>query len=185
MFKKIIDENIELNILELSHADEDFQLINSNRNYLRQWLPWIDFTNTVEDVNQFIKSCVEQSVNNNEITAGIWFHGKLAGVIGYHEMNELHKKTSIGYWLGEAFTGQGIMTKACKAMVDYAFKELKLHRIEIRCAEENKKSRAIPERLGFKNEGFIRDAEWLYDHFVSHVVYGILDYEWESINRQD
>lgn len=71
------------------------------------------------------------------------------------------------------------MTKACKACIDYAFNELKLHRLEIRCAVENERSRAIPERLGFTNEGTIREAEWLYDHFVDHVVYGMLEREWK------
>ncbi|WP_242967796.1 GNAT family N-acetyltransferase [Tepidibacter mesophilus] len=44
----------------------------------------------------------------------------------------------------------------------------------------NVKSRAIPQRLGFKNEGVLREAEWLYNHYVSHVVYGMLDNEWDS-----
>ncbi len=50
--------------------------------------------------------------------------------------------------------------------------------VEVRCAEGNSKSRAIPERLGFIKEGIIRDVEWLYDHYVEDVVYGILSREW-------
>jgi ribosomal-protein-serine acetyltransferase len=53
-----------------------------------------------------------------------------------------------------------------------------MHKVEIRAASGNKKSRAVPERLGFKQEGCIRQAEWLYDHYVDHVVYGMLDLEW-------
>ena len=72
------------------------------------------------------------------------------------------------------------MTKACKALVTYAFQELNLNRVEIRCAEKNFKSRVIPERLHFVNEGLIREAEWLYTHYVDHVVYGMIarDYSW-------
>lgn len=93
-------------------------------------------------------------------------------------MNWANKSTSIGYWLGERYQGKGIMTKSCKSFIEYAFKELNLNKIEIRCAEQNFRSRAIPERLGFVKEGIIREAEWLNDHFVSHVVYGILAREW-------
>jgi len=93
-------------------------------------------------------------------------------------MNGANRSTSIGYWLGERFQGSGVMTKSCKALIEYAFRELKLNRVEIRCAEKNLRSRAIPERLGFVNEGMIREAEWLYDHFVDHVVYGVLAREW-------
>ena len=93
-------------------------------------------------------------------------------------MNWANRSTSIGYWLGERYRGSGVMTKSCKAFVEYAFRELNINRVEIRCAEKNLRSRAIPERLGFVNEGMIREAEWLYDHYVDHVVYGILAREW-------
>lgn len=61
-----------------------------------------------------------------------------------------------------------------------SFSHLKLNKVEIRAAIENKKSRSIPERLGFVNEGSIRQAEWLYDHFVDQIVYGILAIEWNN-----
>ncbi len=58
-----------------------------------------------------------------------------------------------------------------RALTRYAFDELKLKWMEIRCAEQNARSRAIPERLGFAERNTIMNAEWLYDHFVDHVVY--------------
>ena len=70
------------------------------------------------------------------------------------------------------------MTRSCKALVNFVFDEIGLNRVEIRAAVHNWKSRAIPERLGFTQEGIIRDAEWLYDHYVDHVVYGMLKREW-------
>ncbi len=76
------------------------------------------------------------------------------------------------------------MTRACKAIIDHTFKDLGLHRVEIRCAAENFKSQAIPERLGFAREGVIRQAEWLYDHFEDHVVYGLLAPEWPGGRKE-
>ena len=72
------------------------------------------------------------------------------------------------------------MTESCKAMTTYGFEALKLHRIEIRCATGNLKSRAIPERLGFVKEGVLRDGEWLYDHFVDLVVYSVVAPDWKK-----
>ena len=70
------------------------------------------------------------------------------------------------------------MTKCVQALLDYIFNYLKLHRVEIRCGIENDKSRAIPKRLGFKEEGIIRDGEYLYNHYHDLVVYGIISHEW-------
>ena len=66
------------------------------------------------------------------------------------------------------------MTKACQAVVNYCFNELELNRIEIRTATENVKSAAIPHRLGFEQEGHLQQAEWLYDKFVDHFVFGLI-----------
>jgi ribosomal-protein-serine acetyltransferase len=68
-------------------------------------------------------------------------------------------------------------------VLEYSFGRMGLNRIEIRCATENLKSRAIPERLGFKDEGIIRDAEWLYDHYVDHIIYGMLESQWRSSEK--
>ena len=102
------------------------------------------------------------------------------GVIGFHKIDWNNKSTSIGYWLGEDYVGNGLMTKSVKAFVDYALIDLGLNRVEIRAAVENKKSRAIPERLGFTHEGTIRQSEWLYDHYVDHEVYGMLASDWKK-----
>ena len=66
------------------------------------------------------------------------------------------------------------MTASCHAVVYHTFNTLKLNRIAIQCATENTRSRAIPERLGFKLEGIVREAEWLYDHYVDHALYSLL-----------
>ncbi len=72
------------------------------------------------------------------------------------------------------------MTRACRALVGHAFTELNLNRVEIRCASDNARSCAIPERLSFRREGLLREAEWLYDRFVDHVVYGLIRSEWNE-----
>jgi ribosomal-protein-serine acetyltransferase len=91
-----------------------------------------------------------------------------------------NRSTEIGYWLGASFQSKGLVTKSCRALIDYAFNELNLNRIEIRCGVENKKSRKIPEKLGFREEGIIRQAEWLHNHFIDLVIYGMLADEWQD-----
>lgn len=175
MFYFKLNDNAELRLLEPRHAESLFHLTDQSRNYLREWLPWVDFTKEVSDSKEFIQSTLKQFADNNGFQAGIWYKGELAGVIGLHGMNWANKSTSIGYWLGEDFQGKGLMTSACKAVIDYCFHDLKLKRIEIRAATENYKSQSIPERLGFQKEGCLRSSEFLNDRYVDHYVYGLIN----------
>lgn len=129
---------------------------------------------------EFISGCLKGYSENKSLTTVILYDGEIVGTAGFNQLNWSNKTGQIGYWLSEDFQGKGIMTRVAKALTDYAFKELKLNKVEIRAAAENNKSRGIAERLGFMNEGCIRQAEWLYDHFVDHIVYGMLANEWNQ-----
>lgn len=179
MFSFRLDDDTELRLLENRHAEELFALIDQNREHLRKWLPWLDGNRSLEDTRAFITRSLIRYANNKGFPASIWFKGTLAGIIDYNTIDWSNRTASIGYWLGASFQGKGLVTKACRALIGYAFNELKLNRMEIRCATGNKRSRAIPERLGFTQEGTVRQAEWLYDHFVDHAVYGMLASEWQ------
>jgi ribosomal-protein-serine acetyltransferase len=190
MFFYKIDENISLRLLNVGDSEELFNLTINSKDYLKEWLGWLDYTNKVEDTTEFIQATLKGVMETGGYpkSAAILYQGRIAGTIGFNEINKLHKIGVMGYWLGKEFQGNGIMTKACKGFIDYGFNELNLNRIEIRVAEENRKSRAIPERLGFTEEGKIRQAEWLYDHYVNHIIYGLLADEWSKnihVNMQD
>jgi len=178
MFKLHLTENTHLALLQEHHSDEVFKTVDHNRSHLRKWLPWVDGTKSSADTKEFIKSQLELFAKNSVLVSGIWVQDRYAGTIGFHKIDWTNKRASIGYWLAEEFQGKGIMGRACRTFTDHAFKELRLNKVEIHCATENKRSRAIPERLGFKHEGSIRQAEWLYDYFVDHEVYGMLAKEW-------
>lgn len=174
---KLTDNNITLKPLNLDDSDVLFQLTDKNRNYLRKWLPWVDATKTIEDSKSFIQSTGD---NKDAAHFGIWFNENLVGVIGYHFIHKSNRKGHIGYWLDEKSQGKGFMTAACRLLIKFGFEELNLNRIEISCAVDNDKSCAIPERLGFQQEGIFRQAEWLYDHFVDHKFYALLKKDWKE-----
>jgi len=173
-----IDDELELRTYKEGDAQEVFAVVNQDRAYLREWLPWVDSNTSVENTEAFIKHALTQLEQDDGFQAGIWYKGTFVGGIGYHYIDRHDRKTEIGYWLASSAQGKGIMTNACKTLVSYAFTEYKLNRVEIHCAPGNRRSRAIPERLGFTQEGVLREAAWLYDHFVDHVVYGMLAREW-------
>jgi ribosomal-protein-serine acetyltransferase len=86
----------------------------------------------------------------------------------------------IGYWLAESAEGRGLMSAAVAALLRHGFRDLKLNRIEIRAGVRNRRSRAIPERLGFRHEGTLRQAERLPERLVDHAVYAMLAGEWQG-----
>lgn len=176
-----VDEEIDIIIFEQEHAGEFFHLIDKNRGYLRIWLPWIDDIRFTFDAQRFITANSYYFSNSNGYHTGIWYKKKLAGSIGFIDIDWDNKITSIGYWVDLDFQGHGIITRSCRAMINHAFKELELNRVEIKCARENIKSRMIPERLGFVQEGIIREAEWIYDHYVDHAIYGMIARDWEDL----
>ncbi|RKQ32718.1 GNAT family N-acetyltransferase [Oceanobacillus halophilus] len=185
MFIHRVDEDLALKIIDLRDAERIFELTNQSRDYLREWLPWVDMTIKLEDTCEFIKGTLKGYAENRSLTTAILYKGEIVGTAGFNEIKWSNKTAYIGYWLGEAYQGNGIMTKVAKALTNYAFQDLKLHKVEIRAAEGNKKSRSIPERLHFVKEGNIRQAELLNEHYVDHVVYGILAEEWNKMLNND
>jgi ribosomal-protein-serine acetyltransferase len=178
MFIYKINKELSLKLIELKDCSRIYELMNQSRSYLREWLPWLDYTTKPEDTNEFIKICLTGFAESKSLTTVILFKGDIVGVASFNSINWSNKTAQIGYWLGQDYQGNGIIIKVTKALVEYAFNELKLNKVEIRVATENVKSRRIPEKLGFINEGCIRQAEWLYDHYVDHYVYGMLAVEW-------
>jgi len=179
-----IDDGLELRLLEERHAEAVFAVVDRNRAYLRQWLPWLDTVVSPDDIRSFIKKSLNEFASGEGLTAGVWDQGQVIGAISYNFIDRSNRIARIGYWLAAERQGKGVMTKACRAMVDHAFNELGLNRVEIRCAPGNMKSCAIPQRLGFRQEGVQREAGWLYDHFIDLVIYAMLASEWSNVKQE-
>jgi ribosomal-protein-serine acetyltransferase len=178
MFRWEIGDNIELRPFEQYHAEEIFDAVERNREHLRRWLPWVDRTRAVEDVQHFLDEAIYAFGRGEELHAGIFIHGKLAGTVGHHRIDSHNRNVSIGYWLDAAVEGKGVMTRCCQALLKYLFEERRLHRVEIRCATGNTRSCAIPARLGFTREGVLREAESVNDRFLDLVVWSLLAHDY-------
>ena len=100
--------------------------------------------------------------------------------MGFHNLESNNKSAHIGYWLAREAEGKGLMTRCCRVLIDYLFDELNLNRIQINCNVENTKSRAIPERLGFKLEGIHRQVEFFDNRFGDWAIYAMLKEDWRK-----
>jgi ribosomal-protein-serine acetyltransferase len=183
MFFLRIDDRAELRLLEEQQAAELCALTKRDWDYFHEWMPNFTDDYSLEECRGFIRQGIERLNANRELRAGIWDAGALVGVISLKSIDLVNRNASIGYYLAASHQGRGLVTRACRVLLDYAFNELGLNRVDILCAPGNLKSRAIPERLGFKEEGRLREVQWLYDHYVDLVVYAMLKSEWEAKSR--
>jgi ribosomal-protein-serine acetyltransferase len=174
MFRALLRPGLDLRLLEERHAPALFAAVHRNREHLREWLPWVDASQTEDDSLSFIRGALDRFASKGEVTAGIWQDGRFCGVIGNHKTDHANRQSEIGYWLAKDAQGQGVMTAACRALTQHLLIELDMNRVEIRCGTANARSNRIPERLGFTCEGVLREAECLYGRYHDLRVWSML-----------
>ena len=156
-----VGDNLELRQVQYTDSDDIFNTIDTEREYLQKWLPFVEYTQKLEDTQDYLKSVIEAPEQQFEYIFTIRKDNKFAGLIGFKCTDRLNKKTEIGYWLSEKSQGQGLVTKSVEKLCNFAFEELDINRIQIKCAVGNKSSINIPRKLGFYFEGIERDGELL------------------------
>jgi ribosomal-protein-serine acetyltransferase len=174
MDKIIVNNNISLELLQASHAASLFSLIDSNRQYLRQHLGFLDNMLHVEDVQNFINGCKNRNALGIEYAYLVFADNEPIGRVGLYKIDATNKTSEIGYWLAENEQGKGIITKSCSAIINFAFNVLALQRIELRCGINNLQSMAIANKLGFTKEGTLLQAENLYGNFIDLHLFSLL-----------
>jgi ribosomal-protein-serine acetyltransferase len=179
----IIVEKIKLEPTSELQASQLFAAIDNNRAQLSEFLPWVDSIQTVDGLKEYLKNAEILCQQQKEASFAIIFENVAVGRIGLHHLNLQNKVGAIGYWLSKEAQGKGIILKSCKALINYGFQNLGLHRIEIKAAVNNLKSQAIPEKLNFVKEGVLRQAEFVNNQFLDLFLYSMISDEWQSTNR--
>ena len=161
MFILPVHGQLQLQLLEPHDAEALVTLITAEHRHLKQWLGWLEEVPSLE----------QQFASGEALVTGIRYAGVLCGVISVNRFDHQTKTATLGYWLSERYTGQGIMTDAVRAMMSLCFFERAMQVVEIRVAQHNVKSRMVAKRLGFTEAETVPAAENLYGRFVDHVVY--------------
>ena len=161
--------------LTMDDLPEIWAAVDASRERLEPWMPWIEGTHTIEDQRRWLESVVHDEGTLDG--CGIFVDGRYVGGVGL-SWDPFRVGGAIGYWISGAFEGRGLVTRAVRALLDIGFRELGLHRIEIKAGVENARSRAIPERLGFVLEGVERGAGRGALGYHDQVVYSVLENEW-------
>lgn len=174
MFYRTIDAELKLSLTVPQYAAALFALTDANREFLSRWLPWPDAVTEPADSKAFINTQLGLFARGEALHVTIFYRETIAGVLGFNSIDQRNGIGYVGYWLARDYNGKGIMTRSVNELISLGWEYYRLNKIDIRCATENHQSRAIPERLGFRNEGTLRCAENVNGRYFDHVVYGLL-----------
>ena len=159
------DELIGDRVLVRSYKAGDGQAVwdavEESREHILPWLPWGDTHRSLDDSEAFVRRNQARWLTREHLAMGIWQrnNGAFLGGSGLHRIEWDVPSFEIGYWLRRTAVGHGYMTEAVRLLSRLAFDTLNAKRVFIRCAAGNRKSAAIPPRLGFILEGTHRNAK--------------------------
>lgn len=139
--------------------------IRASVDELKPWLGFVQKTPTVEDTEINTREAYTNFLSRKALRYLIFIRetGEFVGSTGFHNIDWEVPKFEIGYWIDTRMSGKGYMREAIEKLTTFALKELRGKRVEIRCESTNRKSRAIPEKLGFELEGILRNEDLSVD----------------------
>jgi ribosomal-protein-serine acetyltransferase len=168
-----------LRLLREEDAEELYLWVDRNREHLRWRASWVNGTTAKSDIQKFVRFCLDSAVSGTGFHYALLLDGQIVGLVTFNHIDKMNRCATMGYWLAKSQTGRGLMTTAAKTLIDEGFRQLELNRIQARVATANYPSQAVCNRLGLKNEGILRQAEWANDHFVDLIMYSVLRSEWK------
>ena len=182
MWTLAIDSELRLRQVLPEHAEEIYKVALGDRKRLAQFMLWAGDGFSKDAVKQFADRSALEAEEGRSLQASVLRNGRVIGGTGFNSVNSLEDNAEIGYWIVAEEEGKGVVTKSVKALIEFGFTQLAMHRIVIRCASENSRSSAIPKRLGFTYEGVMREAGKLSSGYVDLEVFSLLKHEFEANN---
>ena len=157
-FSLVVDNEIELKLPTLDMAEALFALTDKNRTFLRRYLGWVDGNKTVHDTHKFIEEDLKLSYEGKSLTLTLLYLGQPVGFVGLHDIDKVNEVGCMGYWIDQDHQGKRIMHRACTKLLNFATGNFHLHRIELRCATDNLRSKQLALSLGFIQEVVLKEA---------------------------
>ena len=165
-------------------VEEDWREVlafQSDPRYL-EYYAWTGRTN--EEVQEFVQRQIDNQSQDPRIkfqlAVDLISEGRLIGSCGIRKEPQEAHQAETGYELSPDYWGQGYATEAARAMVEFGFTKLKVHRIWAHCVADNARSRRVLEKLGMRLEGRLRENEFYKGRWWDTLVFGILEDEWRG-----
>ncbi|ELV7515502.1 TPA: GNAT family N-acetyltransferase [Photobacterium damselae] len=179
MFTLDVDKDLKLALVCPQFAPQYLEVVNRDRAYLSQWLSWPELAQDEAFFLSYIKFSLLNYADGRALVCAVIYQNALVGTVSLNHIDETLKKVEMGYWVSEEYQGRGIITRSATTLIDMAFTDLGMLKVQISAAIENKASRKVCERLGLTLEGIITRAENINGRVVDHAVYGLSRTAWQ------
>lgn len=181
MTKEITTKRMTLQMIDDTYADQVLAFAVRNKTYLEEWEPL-----RTED---FYTSSVQQELLRDEAAKNqegslckfwLFLDGRIIGAVALSNIvRGVFQSCHLGYKIDELQQGKGLMTEAVEAVVNHAFHEIRLHRIEANIMPRNQASLRVVQKLGFQNEGTSRNYLKINGKWEDHIHMVLLNEELE------
>ena len=166
-------ERLLLRKITLSDASDMFEYASNPE--VSQYTMWSTHT-SIEDTKYFLQSLTKMYKRRELVDWGIVHKAekKFIGTCGFVEWSMTHSRAEIGYALSRRYWGEGYMSEAVNAVIEFGFREMSLNRIMARCEVNNIASARVMEKVGMQMEGILRQHLFVKDRYWDLKIYSIL-----------
>ena len=175
-----LGDGVTMRLVRETDVDTVLEVVTQNYDHLRTFMEWAKPDYSRADAEEWVSKAANRTGDDQPLNFCLFRGDKMIGTIGFATFDMGARVTEIGYWIAGAEEGKGIMSRATEKLLELAFERLGMNRVQIRCADANTRSAAIPQRFGFVQEGrqrqhMVRDGK-IYDFLI----FGLLRDEWRA-----
>ncbi|MFG2112926.1 GNAT family N-acetyltransferase [Streptomyces sp. NPDC048718] len=174
------DDGAELTPLQPWQAEEFFAHIDGSRAFIGAHIGLPDAVCDLAAARAFLRAYAQKSVDDAGYLYGIRFEGRLVGGLMFRTFNTTNETAEVGCWVEESAAGKGLVTRACRTIIDWAVEQRGMHRIEWVAPSGNTPSLAVARRLGMSREGVLREQYPYRGKRADMEVWSVLAHEWRA-----
>ncbi|MER5731748.1 GNAT family protein [Streptomyces sp. NPDC002138] len=180
MFSIDLADDARLIPLEARHAEEFLAHMERGRDFIGVHIGFPDAATDLESARTLLTNYAQKAAADGGRLFGIRVDGTLMGGVLFRIFEADAGNCEIGCWLEPTAAGRGLITKACRILIDYAFHERGMHRVEWHASALNTKSLAVAERLGMTREGVLRESHLHRGVRQDTEIWSVLAHEWPA-----
>ena len=173
---ELTDGTILIRPIQLVDAQRVYEAVRESLEALLPWAPWCDPDYSLEGARAWLATLPDAWANGTDYDFAVVdpHDGSFLGGCGLNQFNHVHQFGNLGYWTRTSRAGRGIATAAARLTAQFGFEALRLGRIEIVAAVDNRASQRVAEKTGATREGVLRNRHVVRDRVYDAVMFSLL-----------